>query len=253
MTLGCVFGGGGPFGIAWMLGVIDRLAEEGARFDGMPTIGTSAGTWVAGAVHEGVDVERFTQMNVPMRPSADPDALHDAAKALFGDLHVPTLSAVAVPFPGSRRVLLDGATVALADQVAASSALPGLVPPYRLGGVRYLDGGVRSSTSADLAGPADVLFVLAPLCGASLSFVGRLTARQLSGEITRWRAAHDGRAVVVAPDRNAARLAGLPHRLFDLRRMPDVYAAGREQAAALLDQDKLQPVLSVARTPRSAV
>jgi NTE family protein len=41
--------------------------------------------------------------------------------------------------------------VALVDAVAASCAVPGIWPPTTIGGRRYIDGGVRSPSNADLA------------------------------------------------------------------------------------------------------
>jgi NTE family protein len=57
--------------------------------------------------------------------------------------------------------------VDLVDAVAASTALPGLVPTVSLNGSRYIDGGVRSSENADLASGYANVVVLAPLAGRS--------------------------------------------------------------------------------------
>jgi NTE family protein len=46
--------------------------------------------------------------------------------------------------------------------VAASCAVPGVWPPVAIGGRRYMDGGVRSVTNADLAAGFDPVVVLAP-------------------------------------------------------------------------------------------
>jgi NTE family protein len=57
--------------------------------------------------------------------------------------------------------------VDLVDAVTASCALPGLVPTHSINGIRYIDGGVRSTENADLAlGYANVV-VLSPLGGRS--------------------------------------------------------------------------------------
>lgn len=52
--------------------------------------------------------------------------------------------------------------VALVDAVAASCAVPGIWPPATIGGRRYIDGGVRSSTNADLAAGCDRILVITP-------------------------------------------------------------------------------------------
>ncbi|MGH3466527.1 MAG: patatin-like phospholipase family protein, partial [Thermocrispum sp.] len=63
----------------------------------------------------------------------------------------------------------DAPPAELADAVAASCAIPGFYHPVTIGGRRYVDGGVYSSTSADLlAGePLDEVLVLAPMAGAA--------------------------------------------------------------------------------------
>jgi NTE family protein len=50
--------------------------------------------------------------------------------------------------------------VPLVDAVAASSAVPGIWPPVTIDGCRYMDGGVRSLTNADLAAGHDRVLVL---------------------------------------------------------------------------------------------
>ncbi len=53
--------------------------------------------------------------------------------------------------------------VDLVDAVAASTALPGLVPTVSIKGHRYIDGGVRSPDNADLASGHANVVVLSPL------------------------------------------------------------------------------------------
>jgi NTE family protein len=52
--------------------------------------------------------------------------------------------------------------VALVDAVTASCAVPGIWPPVTINGRRYIDGGVRSSTNADLARGCDRILVIVP-------------------------------------------------------------------------------------------
>lgn len=61
--------------------------------------------------------------------------------------------------------------VALVDAVAASCAVPGIRPPVTIGGRRYMDGGMRSATNADLARGYGRILILNPL-GANANFVG---------------------------------------------------------------------------------
>ena len=64
---------------------------------------------------------------------------------------------------GELTVFTDESGVALVDAVAASSAVPGVWPPVAIGGRRYIDGGVRSMTNADLAAGADRVLIIQPL------------------------------------------------------------------------------------------
>ena len=50
----------------------------------------------------------------------------------------------------------------LSSLVAASSAVPGLLAPQKLGEHFYIDGGVRSGVSVDWAHPSETLVVVAP-------------------------------------------------------------------------------------------
>ncbi len=53
--------------------------------------------------------------------------------------------------------------VGLAEAVAASCAVPGVWPAVTIGTRRYVDGGMRSTTNADLAAGCDVVLVVAPM------------------------------------------------------------------------------------------
>ncbi|MGI5248075.1 patatin-like phospholipase family protein [Actinacidiphila glaucinigra] len=75
-----------------------------------------------------------------------------------------TLKLVAVDTgSGATRVFDNASGVSLVDAVHASCAVPGLWPPVTIGGHRYVDGAVRSNTSADLATGASRVLVVAPL------------------------------------------------------------------------------------------
>jgi NTE family protein len=75
---------------------------------------------------------------------------------------------VAVDYDSGRRVVFgrEGAPPArLPDAVAASCSVPGWYRPVVIGGRRYVDGGVRSTTSLGLVARAgvDEVYVLAPM------------------------------------------------------------------------------------------
>lgn len=55
--------------------------------------------------------------------------------------------------------------VPLVSAVAASCAVPGIWPPVTVGDSRFIDGGVRSGTNADLAEGCDIVVIIAPFAG----------------------------------------------------------------------------------------
>jgi NTE family protein len=79
---------------------------------------------------------------------------------------------VAVDYDSGQRVVFGrpGAPpAALPDAVVASCSIPGWYRPARIGGRRYVDGGVRSLTSLSLMAEADVdhVYVLAPMASTA--------------------------------------------------------------------------------------
>ena len=64
---------------------------------------------------------------------------------------------------GRPTVFTKDSGVDLVDAVAASCAVPGVWPPVTIGDHRYIDGGVRSVTNADLAAGCDRVLVITPL------------------------------------------------------------------------------------------
>jgi NTE family protein len=124
----------------------------------------------------------------------------------------------------------DGAFVAwnassrvpLVQAVAASCALPGVFPPVTVGGRRYVDGGLRSGISADLAEGYDPVVVAVPIGGeAALDYLGRETAgiRALGARVVE----------IVADERSALEMGP---DLMDASRMTAAVTAGERQGAA---------------------
>jgi NTE family protein len=74
------------------------------------------------------------------------------------DLRIPAVDAVT----GEVVIFTRDSGVALVDAVTASCAVPGIWPPASIGGHRYVDGGVRSSTNADLAAGAGQILLITP-------------------------------------------------------------------------------------------
>jgi NTE family protein len=63
---------------------------------------------------------------------------------------------------GAFTVFTRESEVSLLDAVSASCAVPGIWPPVTIGGLRYIDGGMRSVTNADLAAGCDRVLIITP-------------------------------------------------------------------------------------------
>lgn len=120
----------------------------------------------------------------------------------------------------------DAAGVALVDAVAASCAVPGIWPPATIHGRRYLDGGVRSSTNADLATGYDQVLVLTPMDPA-------LLGAQVQDEIAALEVAGSEVAVIRA---DADALAAMGDNPLDPTFRGAAVDAGLRQGRAAADQ-----------------
>lgn len=231
-----VFGGGGLFGIGYALGVIDGLREKGTSLDTAPLLGTSAGSWAAAAVALGVPTQDLLSMRTPKFPNARTGLLAGIAREIFGERRSDRVTACACALPRLRRTVLSGADHALADLVAASSAVPGLLSPHDINGTRYVDGGMRSGTSVDFGPDADSLVVIAPLAGAMWGPFRRVIDSGMHREIDRWKERTGGIVTLFTPVEVAADIAQNPLHLFDHGRAIAAYYCGLEQAAGSGEQ-----------------
>jgi NTE family protein len=132
-------------------------------------------------------------------------------------LHITAVDALTGEFVAWSR----DSGVPLVRAVAASCAVPCVFPPVTVDGRRYIDGGVRSGTNADVAGEADVVVVLAPLAG--LRSYG---APGTELDALRARA----KVVLVTPDAAAQEAFG--PTMMDPSRQVASFAAGLAQGAA---------------------
>ena len=228
--LSMVYGGGGVFGIAYGAGVAHGLAETGIRIHEAPSLGTSAGAWVASAVALRFGYDHFADMESPSVPTRR-EVLAEIAREVFGDARHHLVSVSAVCLPSGRRHILDGGRYDLADLAAASAAVPGLFPPHRIDGRLYVDGGMWSATSIDAAIDAEHVIVVAPLAGPVMGPMGRSAGFMLQREMNRWRGRHPGKTIaLIRPNHEIARLAGRnPMGLFDSDRAHRVYPLAVEQ------------------------
>jgi NTE family protein len=135
------------------------------------------------------------------------------------------LRIVAVDTDGGEPVVFERtAGVPLPLAVAASCAEPCVFPPVTIEGRRYMDGGVRSGTNADLAAGAAALIVVAPM-GA---FLRPVVEREIA-------ASGAARSLLIEPDEAALEAIG-PNVLDPARRAAAADAGlrqGKELAAAV--------------------
>ena len=119
--------------------------------------------------------------------------------------------------------------------VASSCAVPGMFPPITIGGRRYMDGGVRSGTSADVVLDAepDVALVIAPLCKATAGF-GALCERAMNDEIAQLRALGARVCGVIPGDVEVAAFGG---NLMDATHADAARQAGHAQGLALAENE----------------
>jgi NTE family protein len=130
---------------------------------------------------------------------------------------------------GEERIFDRTSGVSLVDAVAASCAVPGIWPPVTIAGHRYMDGGMRSPTNADLARGYERILILNPLGDAANYFgvgpTSEAAALQQEGS----------QVLVIAPDTASATAIG-PNPLDPATREPSARAGraqGRELAASV--------------------
>ena len=229
----------------------DLLAAQTAPAEG--TTGGAAGGGTGGGTGPDVGILRelfqkwagATELSEALR--AQIGALALAAKTASEEVWINSFKqASSTSDWPERRLILTGVDTASGEfktwdrdsgvpielAVAASCAVPGLFPPVTIGGSRYMDGGVRSGTSADLASGHQVVLIVAPM-GARPEGIGRIMRHHLDAEADALRAA--GRTVeVVLPD--AASLEAFGPNMMDPTRRKGAADAGVRQGGAVARQ-----------------
>ncbi|GAA2391201.1 patatin-like phospholipase family protein [Dactylosporangium salmoneum] len=253
-----VLGAGGITGVAWQLGILVGLADQGVDLGQADLIlGTSAGAMTGALVAAFRDPRVAAAIEAPLGPGDPPlKADWDRGPIAFGLLQDETLDpaemrrrigalaleaevgppepwleafARRLPVEGWPRPLVvtavDAATgepvawdadsgVPLVPAVTASCAVPCIFPPIPVDGSRYMDGGVRSRTNADLAAGHDTVYVLAP----------RMPLMQRE-------ALTDPTVTLIEPDDEAMDAIG--GNVFDAGRWEQVMAAAERQGRGL--------------------
>ena len=115
-------------------------------------------------------------------PSVDEGVRLDVIRSRLADQAWPQrdLKITAVEVETGEFVVFDRSSgVELVDAIAASCAVPGVWPPVTIKGARYMDGGVRSGSNADLAAGSDWVVIVSPLPGVGDPGVGTIPTAEL--------------------------------------------------------------------------
>jgi NTE family protein len=260
-ALGVVLSGGGARGLAH-IGVVDVLRRAGFVVDRVG--GTSMGAVVAGLVATGADtgavldvarrelVSRnvFGDLTWPRYALARGRRVDAALARTFGDARIEnqrcTLFTVSVDMLAAETVVHR--TGRIADAVALSVRLPGVVPPRRVGDRMHVDGGVLDNLPigpmvADGEGPVIAVDVAPPFRALLGVRRGRLPG--IVDTIARSMTLAGDRAS--SPHRRLAHTVIVPPLgdvgILDFARADAIIAAGRSAAHDAL------PGLADLRTP----
>jgi NTE family protein len=136
---------------------------------------------------------------------------------------------------GSLVVWERASGVSLPLAVASSCAVPWIYPPVGINGRRYMDGGVRSATNADLAAGHRLVLVVAPTAAQGSAV--------LDEEVTELRDA-GARVQVLVPDTAAQEAMG-PNPLDPARRSAAAEAGLAQARAAAEALEDIRAQLAV--------
>jgi NTE family protein len=133
---------------------------------------------------------------------------------------------------GAAKTFDRSSGASLSQAVAASGAVAGLFPPVTIAGRRYIDGGYRSGTWADLAEGCDLVLIVTPV-GETAEGVFALLYRQLEHEVDGLRRL-GATAHVIQPD--AAALAAFGPNMMDPTRRAAGAREGVRQGRAAAEE-----------------
>jgi NTE family protein len=119
--------------------------------------------------------------------------------------------------------------VGLTRAVASSCSVPGVYPPITLAGARYMDGGMRSSTNADLATGHELVVVIQVRTGAAAGAMAQAYAARFEAELETLRQG-GAKVVVLSPDEVSQGAMGV--NLMDFRKRSAAARAGLAQGEA---------------------
>ena len=136
---------------------------------------------------------------------------------------------------GSFVVWDQEAAVGLARAVASSCSVPGIFPPITIRGRRYIDGGMRSSTNADVAKGYDKVLVIAVRVRTQDPIMAERFSKPLEKELKILRESN-AQVEVITPD--TASLDAFGTNLMDRSRRPVAAKTGLSQGRS--DAQRLQ-------------
>jgi NTE family protein len=115
-------------------------------------------------------------------PSVDEEVRLEVIRSRLADSEWPQreLKITAVDVERGEFIVFDRSSgVELVDAIAASCAVPGVWPPVTINGSRYMDGGARSGSNADLAAGSDWVVIVTPLPGVGAPGVGTIPTAEI--------------------------------------------------------------------------
>ncbi|MCO1654685.1 patatin-like phospholipase family protein [Pseudonocardia humida] len=205
-------------------------AEPAVRFDGAAFMASFARV-LAGATGQQDARARIGSLALQAGTAPEDDRRGIIAARLGGDRSWPAARLVVTVVDaadGEFRAIDAESGVGLVDAVAASCAVPGVWPTVTIDGRRYMDGGMRSPTNADLATGHRRVLVVAPVPGMPGSPLGP----GLDQELEELRGG-GAQVHVVTADEAALRAFGT-NPLDPATREPAA-RAGRDQATREVD------------------
>jgi len=216
-------------GLAWgakaaVLPLALRSLTLNAARDGLGEFAT-LGVILRSRRQGGTGIETLQALGRLARGSGRPEPLLIAySDHLLGPITAwpaARLAVVAVDIAdGSRRAIDRSDGVSLAQAVAASSAVAGILPPITVAGHRYMDGGSGSQTNADLAAEHGQILVVAPADRGALA--GELQSLRSGG----------AEIAAIRPSNRAAKVLGEELARLDPARMRASAQAGQEDGRA---------------------
>jgi NTE family protein len=217
---------------------LEETKEQVVPFDGatlVQVLTAGAGAADAQTARARVGAEALAARTMPEK------ARLDIIAARLPVQHWPNkqrLVITAVDAQTGALVLFDqDSAVPLLLAVAASCAVPGIYPPTTIGGHRYIDGGVRSGTNADLAKGSKLVLILSTGTLDFSAVGGQASSPRMTFEDERAELQQAGAQVLVITPDEASVAARGPNPLDSSRRASSA-TAGRAQGHLLAERVK---------------